>query len=245
MEMWNEKLTRENIENFYFSTCEMVFSSVYQMTKETTRAEQAIVKSYLDVYQQRAGIKGEDVLYVFGDILLSNAKDIIERYPLPENITTYSERNLDEYTRNFMHEKIVSKIDSTGFKVAEFISTDTKKPKAISSISKFTDVLPITPLLLFQLIIVLVAILGVSYLAVTIPYKSKPLVDSTGIFSKVSIEEEYVGILPYFPLNAAFPVQENVPNTTEGSETAPQESSETTTALGPVIATTEPSATMG
>ena len=45
MEMWNEKLTRENIENFYFSTCEMVFSSVYQMTKETTRAEQAIVKS--------------------------------------------------------------------------------------------------------------------------------------------------------------------------------------------------------
>ena len=77
MDMWNEKLTRENFEAFYNSTVDMVYSSTYGVCKETTRTENAIVKSYIETYQQRSSIRGEDVLFVFGDILLKNASNAI------------------------------------------------------------------------------------------------------------------------------------------------------------------------
>ena len=73
MDMWSDKLTRENFEAFYNSTVDMVYSSTYGICKETTRTENAIVKAYIETYQQRSSIKGEDVLYVFGEILLKNA----------------------------------------------------------------------------------------------------------------------------------------------------------------------------
>ena len=76
MDMWNEKLTRENISDFYQSSVEMVYPSVFEITKEPSRTERAIIKSYLDTYQQRGSLKGEDVIYVFGDILLNNAKSL-------------------------------------------------------------------------------------------------------------------------------------------------------------------------
>lgn len=242
MDMWNEKLTRENIEAFYYSTCEMVYSSVYGITKETTRAEQAIVKSYLDVYQQRTVIDGEDVLYVFGDILLKNAKEIVEKYPLPDNLNSSDMRALDEYTRNFMHDKILAKIDSTGFRVAEFISTDAKKPKAAQTMKKFSDYLPITPALLVQLVIVFLLIWGISYVAVTFPYRSDPLIDSDDVFTSVPLVDKFVQALPYYPLNVDFPVEEAQATDPDASETTV---SEETTSLGPVIASSEPSATMG
>ena len=62
---------------------------------------------------------------VAGDLLLENAKAIVAEYPLPTDLT-FQERKLDEYTRNSMIEKILTKIDSTSYKMAEFISTDVK-----------------------------------------------------------------------------------------------------------------------
>ena len=44
-ELWNEKLTRENLKDFYMATVDMVYSSVFGITKEPTRCERAIVKS--------------------------------------------------------------------------------------------------------------------------------------------------------------------------------------------------------
>ena len=105
-----------------------MFQTVFGITKEPTRCERAIVKSYLDIYAKRANVPGERVIYDFGDILLENAKAIVAEYPLPENIS-FEERKLDEYTRNSMIEKIIAKIDSKSYKMAEFISTDVKKTK--------------------------------------------------------------------------------------------------------------------
>ena len=68
-ELWNEKLTRENLKDFYMSTVDMVYSSVFEITQEPTRCERAIVKSYLDIYAKRANVPGERVIYDFGDIL--------------------------------------------------------------------------------------------------------------------------------------------------------------------------------
>ena len=248
MDMWNEKLTRENFPDFYQSTVEMVYSSVFGITKETTRAEQAIVKSYLDTYQQRSVIKGEDVVYYFGDILLKNANEIVEKYPLPENVN-FAPRTLDEYTRNFMLEKILVKIDSTGYKVAEFIQSDPKKSKSTRSVQKIMDLFPITPLLIFQLILLALIIWCVSYSAVTVPYRHKSLVDSSKIFESAPLQEEYVNILPYYPLGIAFPGGEGeIPAGEDESGEAVEDPAAQADGLAPVIATeapTEPSATRG
>ena len=86
-ELWNQKLTRENIRDFYMSTVVMVYSSCFSITKEATRCENAIIKSYLDIYSKRNNVAGDRVIYEFGDILLANAKNIVAQYPLPQDMT--------------------------------------------------------------------------------------------------------------------------------------------------------------
>lgn len=245
MELWNEKLTRENISDFYQSTVEMVYASVFDIAKETTRAEQAIVKAYIDTYQQRGTLKGEDVIYTFGDILLKNANEIVEKYPLPENVS-FAPRTLDEYTRNFMLEKIIARIDSKSYKVAEFISSDSKKNRSPKTVSKVMDLLPVTPLLAIQLILLALVIWGVSTLAISLPYKKDKLVNENKIFGTAPLQEKYVTILDYYPLNAQFPIADKDVEAPENPDVIPEESDGQVVA--PVVgATTEPevSATRG
>ena len=235
MEMWNQRLERETIADFYNETIEMVYPSVYSICKETTRTEQAIVKSYVDVFQQRQNIPGEEVMYVFGDILLKNANDIVEKYELPENLT-FGERSLDEYTRNSMLDKISAKIDSKGFKVAEFISSDAKKIKNGKN-KKDSFSIVVTPLLIFHMVVLALLIWGISYVAITLPYRHNELV-SDKINDSVPLQEKYVSILNYLPLDVDFVESEG--NTEE------QQSEETTGEdLEPSFATTEPTATKG
>ena len=94
-ELWNQKLTRENIRDFYMSTVVMVYSSCFSITKEATRCENAIIKSYLDIYSKRNNVAGDRVIYEFGDILLANAKNIVAQYPLPQDMT-FEDRLLDD-----------------------------------------------------------------------------------------------------------------------------------------------------
>ena len=96
-ELWNQKLTRENIRDFYMSTVVMVYSSCYGITKEATRCENAIVKSYLDIYSKRNNVPADKVIYEFGDILLENSKNIVTQYPLPADLT-FEDRQLDKFS---------------------------------------------------------------------------------------------------------------------------------------------------
>lgn len=251
-ELWNEKLTRENLKDFYMSTVDMVYSSVFGVTKEATRCERAIVKSYLDIYAKRANIPAERVIYDFGDILLENAKAVVAEYPLPENLT-FSERKLDEYTRNSMIEKILAKIDSRSYKMAEFISTDVKKTKRTKQLNKVSSFFQVTPLLVFEVIILAAIVWFVAYVAVTLPYRNSPLIKERSIYEKSSIQQQYIAAIPFYPIklrffnaNGTVQQQQIDPNTTS-TETSP--TSETSdTALAPVINTTpEPaiSATSG
>lgn len=235
MDMWDKRLSRENLTDFYNETIEMVYPSVYSICKETTRTEQAIVKSYVDVFQQRQNIPGEEVMFVFGDILLKNANDIVEKYELPEGLT-FGERNLDEYTRNSMLEKISTKIDSKGFKVAEFISSDAKKIKSgKTSIKPNSFSLTITPLLIFHMVILALLIWGISYAAITLPYRKNALV-SEKINDSVPMQEKYVSVLDYLPLDVDF-----IQNNEETPDTETSESGE----LEASFATSEPTATKG
>ncbi len=248
MDMWSEKLTRENFEAFYTSTVDMVYSSTYSVCKETTRTENAIVKSYIETYQQRSSIRGEDVLYVFGDILLKNAEEIVEKYPLPENLN-FAPRTLDEYTRNSMLEKITAKLDSTGYKVAEFISSENKKGKPSKAVQKVMDVFPVTPLLAIQLVLLAIIIWLVSTVSITFINKDDNSLESSSLYESIDLQNKYVAVLDYYPLNVDYVVtQEAASEGDQGEavETTPVE--ETYDPLAPQIAETdpvEPSATRG
>ncbi len=246
MDLWNEKLTRENFNNFYYSTVEMVYSSTYSVCKETTRTENAIVKSYLETYQQRSSIKPEDVLYVFGDILLKNANEIVEKYPLPEGVD-FAPRTLDEYTRNSMLEKITAKLDSTGYKVAEFMSSDNKRGKQTKAVQKLVNVFPVTPLLAIHLILLALVIWLVSIGSITLINRNNRSMEESDIYGSADLQDKYVAILNYYPLNVRFPVTAQLG---DGEYVEPTEPTQTEAELGyaPVIAqteATEPSATRG
>ena len=228
-ELWNQKLTRENIRDFYMSTIVMVYSSCFSITKEATRCENAIIKSYLDIYSKRNNVAGDRVIYEFGDILLANAKNIVAQYPLPQDMT-FEERLLDEYTRNSMLEKILSKIDSKSFRAMEFINTDVKN-KAVrrpKQIRKLNDLFQITPLLILEVIVLAIVIWIVSFAAVTLPYRNSELISEKGIFESATIQDQYNNALSFYP----FRIQTNK-SAEEGFKPAP------TTTTQPVESSTE------
>lgn len=247
MDMWNEKLTRENFEAFYNSTVDMVYSSTYGVCKETTRTENAIVKAYIETYQQRSSIRGEDVLYVFGDILLKNAEEIVEKYPLPENLN-FAPRTLDEYTRNSMLEKITAKLDSTGYKVAEFISSENKKGKPSRAVQKVMDVFPVTPLLAIQLVFLAIVIWIISTVSITVINKDDKDLSESKVYESVDLQNKYVAVLDYYPLNVDYVVTNEAAAEGDVPVTEGEVPEQTVDPLAPVIADsepTEPSATRG
>lgn len=195
--MWIGKLTRENLKEFYDSTVDMAYPAVLSKTRESTRCESAIIKSYSELFSRRNNLAGDKVMFEFGDILLRNANAEVEQYPLPDDIE-FVERELDEYTRNSMFDKISQRIDSKSFKVAEFISSDSKK-KSSRQVKKINDLFPITPLLIIEVMILAILIGLTSYAAITLPYRNNPLISEKTLFEAKNLQEQYVSAMDYFP----------------------------------------------
>ena len=164
------------------------------------------------------------------------------------------ERLLDEYTRNSMLEKILSKIDSKSFKAMEFINTDVKKGRRPKQMRKLNDLFQVTPLLILEIIVLAIMIWAVSYVAVTLPYRHSELINEKSIFETASVQEQYINALAFYP----FRIQTNksteegfLPVPTEGQVSDPtaegQGEPTETTVLGPQLAesSTELSATSG
>lgn len=195
--MWIGKLTRENLKEFYDSTVDMAYPAVLSKTRESTRCESAIIKSYSELFSRRNTLAGDKVMFEFGDILLRNANAEIEQYPLPDDIE-FVDRELDEYTRNSMFDKISQRIDSKSFKVAEFISSDSKK-KSSRQVKKINDLFPITPLLIIEVMILAILIGLTSYAAITFPYRNNQLIKENSLFESKNLQEQYVSAMDYFP----------------------------------------------
>lgn len=191
------KLTRENLKEFYDSTVDMAYPAVLSKTRESTRCESAIIKSYSELFSRRNNLAGDKVMFEFGDILLRNANAEVEQYPLPDDIE-FVDRELDEYTRNSMFDKISQRIDSKSFKVAEFISSDSKK-KSSRQVKKINDLFPITPLLIIEVMILAILIGLTSYAAITLPYRNNPLISEKTLFEAKNLQEQFVSAMDYFP----------------------------------------------
>ena len=249
--MWMGKLTRENLKEFYDSTVDMAYPAVLSKTRESTRCESAIIKSYSELFSRRNNLAGDKVMFEFGDILLRNANAEIEQYPLPDDIE-FVDRELDEYTRNSMFDKISQRIDSKSFKVAEFISSDSKK-KSSRQVKKINDLFPITPLLIIEVMILAILIGLTSYAAITLPYRNNPLISEKNMFEAKNLQEQYVSAMDYFPFinlggntadnaDATDPASGGEPAVTgEGGDPADQT---TASEPGETTAPTQPSASL-
>ena len=73
MDMWNEKLTRENIENFYEMYAAFAYRCAYKNLRDTTRAEMCVVDAFIDTYHKRAKLSEEKVIYYFSDAVACRA----------------------------------------------------------------------------------------------------------------------------------------------------------------------------
>ena len=82
MEMWNEKLTRENIENFYEMYAAFAYRCAYKNLRDTTRAEMCVIDAFIDTYHKRAKLSEEKVIYYFSDALQYHVNELAARYPV-------------------------------------------------------------------------------------------------------------------------------------------------------------------
>lgn len=235
MELWNQPLTKENLKNFYEETIEDVYPAVFGICKEENRTQQVIVKSYVDTFQQRAMISGEDVLNTFGEILLNNANALVESSPLPENVLLLTQGTLTERGRNEIYVKISNKIESKFFRTSELLSSDSKKIMSSVETRASSIQFSVSPFLIMQLIVLALIIWGVSYASITVPYRNNKLIPEANIpgstqFRSISLKDEYISILRYLPFNIAPAENESTEANNEPIESELAPSFATTTA---------------
>ena len=147
-----------------------------------------------------------------------------------------------------MLEKITAKLDSTGYKVAEFISSENKKGKPSRAVQKVMDVFPVTPLLAIQLVFLAIVIWIISTVSITVINKDDKDLTESKVYESVDLQNKYVAVLDYYPLNVDYVVTNETPSDGETVEAVETPSDEQIDPLAPVIADnepTEPSATRG
>ena len=118
---------------------------------------------------------------------------------------------------------------------------------------KVFDVFPVTPLLAIQLILLAIVIWLISTVSVTMINKGDTSLDESVVYESVDLQNKYVAVLDYYPLNVRYAVAaetvaedngEAYYDDGEAYEMPPEDYDP----LAPVIAETdpvEPSATRG
>ncbi len=242
MEMWNRKLNRENIEEFYDTYAAFAYKCAYKNLRDTTRAEMCVVEAFIDTYHKRAKLDEENVIYYFSDVLQMHINEMATKYPVA-NESAAVQKSLDEYTFSTMKQEIMSKIDSPKFRIAEFVSsTPDNRIKRRTPIMGFMQNSGITIILLIKLLILAGLVAVVTYFAgVTLFHGADYVINNTQKGSK-KLEENIVGVLDYLPVSirgyqdAVSPDQTSTDEPVQSETTAPTETS---------ADSTEPSATRG
>lgn len=201
MDMWNERLTRENIEAFYDMYASFAYRCAYKNLRDTTRAEMCVVDAFIDTYHKRAKLTEEKVIFFFSDSLQYHINELAARYPVINDAAPL-EKNLDEYTASTMKSTILEKIDSPRFRIAEFMaSTPDNKMRRKTPLTDFFQNSGITVMLLIRLLILLLVIAATTYFgAVTLFHANEDILGSTQK-GTTKLEEYIVGILDYLPVS--------------------------------------------
>ncbi len=242
MDMWNEKLTRENIENFYEMYAAFAYRCAYKNLRDTTRAEMCVVDAFIDTYHKRAKLSEEKVIYYFSDALQYHVNELASRYPVI-NDSAPAEKSLDEYTASTMKHTILEKIDSPRFRIAEFMaSSSDNKIRRNTPLADFFQNSGVTVMLLIKLVILAIVIAITTYFGAVTLFHANYFIQTRTQKGTYKLDEYIVGILDYLPvsINGKGAVTPAVPKETQ--DTSASETSDTTP---PSETPTEPSATQG
>ncbi|MBQ4185889.1 MAG: hypothetical protein II657_05960 [Clostridiales bacterium] len=242
MDMWNEKLTRENIEQFYDMYAAFAYRCAYKNLRDTTRAEMCVVDAFIDTYHKRAKLSEEKVIYYFSDALQYHVNELAGRYPVI-NDSAPLEKNLDEYTATTMKHSILEKIDSPRFRIAEFMaSSSDNKIRRNTPLADYFQNSGITVMLLIKLVILAIVIAVTTYFGAVTFFHANNYIQNRTQRGTYKLEEYIVGILDYLPVSiggngAAAP--------TAPPQSDPTENTESTAPSSETEGTSEPSATVG
>lgn len=242
MDMWNEKLTRENIERFYDMYVAFAYRCAYKNLRDTTRAEMCVMDAFIDTYHKRAKLSEEKVIYYFSDALQYHVNELAGRYPVI-NDSAPAEKNLDEYTASTMKASILEKIDSPRFRIAEFMaSSSDNKIRRNTPLADFFQNSGITVMLLIKLAILAVVIAVTTYFGAVTFFHANDFIQTRTQRGTYKLEEYIVGILDYLPVSIGGNSASAPTPPPQTETTAETESTETTTAPE---GSSEPSATVG
>lgn len=242
MDIWNEKLTRENIENFYDTYASFAYRCAYKNLRDTTRAEMCVVDAFIDTYHKRAKLAEDKVIYYFSDALQYHVNELAGRYPVI-NDSAPAEKNLDEYTASTMKHTILERIDSPRFRIAEFMaSSSDNKIRRNTPLADYFQNSGITIMLLIKLVILAIVIAVTTYFGAVTFFHANDFIQSRTQKGTYKLEEYIVGILDYLPVSiggaeVATPSGPPTAETTAGTDNTESTSS--------TEGTSEPSATVG
>jgi len=246
MEMWNQKLNRENIEQFYDMYASFAYKAAYKSLRDTTRAEMCVVESFIDTYHKRAKLDEENVIYFFSDALQLHINEMAAKYPIA-NESAAVQKSLDEYTASTMKQEILEKIDSPKFRIAEFVSaTPDNRIRRRTPIMEFMQNSGITIILLIKLIALAILIAVTTYFAGTTLFHGADYVLNNSMKGSRKLEENIVSALDYLPVTIKGYKADDLeksPDTT--SESQNSESDPSTSETAETTKDTEPSATRG
>ncbi|MBQ0012905.1 MAG: hypothetical protein KBT07_09420 [Clostridiales bacterium] len=242
MEIWNERLTRENIEAFYDEYASFAYRSAYRTLRDTTRAEMCVVDSFIDTYHKRAKLEEDNVIYFFSDALQFHINEMVAKYPVI-NDAAAPEKKLDEYTASTMKHTILERIDSPRFRIAEFVSsTPDTKMRRRTPIVEFFRGSGLTVMLLIKLAFLAIVIAVVTYFGAFTFFHANQYVQSNTQKGQMKLDAYIVSVMDYLPVSVSGVADTQNANPAASSESEPTEvTSEQTSAES----TTEPSATRG
>lgn len=246
MSAWNKPLTRENMDEFFHMFAKAAYKSAYRVLGDTTRTENALTESFLELYHSRRGDEHRDLVFLFSDILQRRVEALASRYPVTET-SRNTNRVLDEFTENSILDEIHRRLDSVPYRILE-VFTSTASGKSSSNSDPFRGQLHktgITLFLLLQLILAAVLIYGVTVISTSKVFKVGELAPSSPAQSDVPIAKLLGPVMNYLPLNIRSAAAETT-NVQEGAESTTAPGAEgTDAALGSITITPPANGTPG
>ncbi len=201
MSMWDKPLTYESLDEFFRLFAPPAYRSTYRILGDTTRTENALMESFLEVYHQRNSDDVDDLVFLFSDILQKRVQILAAKYPLSENAVVTS-RVLDEFTENSILAEIYHRINSTPYRILEIFSSSAGK-KNMNTDPVFGQIQKtgISVYLVLQLILVAIIIFAVTFACAKTVFGINKLAPASPDNVELPIEDVLVPALNYLPLS--------------------------------------------
>lgn len=254
MQMWDKPLTRENIAEFFHNYAPAAYRSAYRILGDSTRTENVMTESFLELYHRRNSDDNDDLVYLFSDILQKRVEALAAQFPVAESSHTAS-RLLDEFTENSILAEIYRRIDSTPYRLLEIFTSTAASKTGMHGDPVLDQVRKsgITLMLILQLVIAAVLIFVITFSSGNSVFGIDKLAPQSPALAELQIEDLLVPALNYLPLTITGQTAETSAESGIASETssaaeqtsASDSSSLDTAASSTALDTTVASATRG